>query len=121
MPYYCYVLENGETVERHFPMGGAPTKIKVCGEIARRNRAAEGVRGNVCHHIAPCRKNRGWPMEPCFASGVHASQAQELRDFYKKHGMNVEVNNDGDPIYESAVQRKKALQLRGMHDRASYD
>ena len=59
------------------------------------------------------------PLE-CFASGVHASQAQDLRDFFHNHGESVEVTNNGDPVYTSANQRKRCLKLRGFVDKSSY-
>jgi len=59
-----------------------------------------------------------FPYE-CWVSGVHASQAQELRDFFAKHGEHPEVTSDGNPIYESRRQRKRLLKLRGMCDRGS--
>lgn len=60
-------------------------------------------------------------MEPCCASGVHASQAQELREHLADRGCPTEVTTDGDPIYTSAAHRKKALKCRGMFDKASFN
>ncbi len=64
--------------------------------------------------------SRVWKPIECCASGVHASQAGELREFFRKHGESVEVTADGNPVYESASQRKRLLKLRGLHDRNSY-
>jgi len=61
----------------------------------------------------------GWPIE-CYASGVNANQAQELRDFFKTHGCPTEVTANGDPVYRDANHRKRALKLRGFCDKASY-
>jgi len=93
-------------------MGEAPTTIRKDGKTGKRNRRAErvAVPGASC-----------WPMKPCVASGVHPSQAQKLRDYFKKHGLNVQVNDNGDPIYESVAQRKRALKIRGIHDNTSFD
>jgi hypothetical protein len=65
------------------------------------------------------RVNCGWPLE-CYASGVHASQRQELVDFFEKHGEHVEVTKSGNPIYTSARQRKRLLALRGFFDRSAF-
>jgi hypothetical protein len=65
----------------------------------------------------PRRQVSTWPRPPCVVSGVHASQAQELRDFFKKHGEHVEVTNEGDPIYTSRRQRQRCLKMRGMVDK----
>lgn len=133
MPTYCYKSEDGEVFERNFPMSRvAPSEMIVPliiegrvikKQIFYRDYQAEAVGGIVKRTDNPVksRPKKSWPMEPCVASGVHASQAGELRDHYKKHGLNVQVNSDGDPIYESAAQRKKALKCRGMHDKASFN
>jgi len=95
-------------------MDAVPTKVSVQGKVAYRDRGAERVNTSISPTAA-------WPMAPCVGSGVNASQAQELRDFYKKHGLNVRVTNDGDPIYDDPKQRKRALKVRGLHDNNSYD
>lgn len=109
---YCYTTEDGVTVERACPMGHAPARVFVEGKVARRDYQAEHVT------VPP---TAGWPMEPCVGSGVNAAQAGELREFFKKHGENVQITNDGDPIYENAAQRKRLLKLRGLHDRSSFN
>lgn len=65
------------------------------------------------------RKNRTYPLE-CEASGVQPHQAGELRQEFRKHGLSVAVSKEGNPIYEDAGQRRKALACRGFHDRNSY-
>ena len=92
-------------------MGDAPKSILLDdGRVALRDFAAE--------HTSR-RAGSGWPMT-CFASGVHASQADELRRYLADRGCPTEVTRDGDPVYTSASHRKKALKLRGMYDRQSY-
>lgn len=93
-------------------MGEAPESIVLeDGTKATRDFSAEWQ---------PRRAGGGWPMEPCFASGVNACQAQELRDFLGKRGCETEVTPDGDPIYRDANHRKRALKLRGIRDNSSY-
>ena len=109
MPMYCY--RNGRNViTRWFPVSHHPKEIHHKGKTYRRDFTAEGVG-------VPASK--GWPME-CVASGVAPSQAQELRDYYRKHGVPTEVTADGNPIYRNAAHRRKALKVRGMHDKASF-
>ena len=113
MPIYCYKTADGEVVDRVFAMGKAPEAITLDdGRPAERNFQAEH---------SPRTAGGGWPMEPCFASGVNASQAGELREFFAKHGCKTEVTSDGDPIYISPSHRKRALKVRGIHDKASYN
>ncbi len=111
MTTYCYTTEDGRTEDHYFPMGTAPGKVKFRdGSLARRDISAE-------HR--PLRAGGGWPLT-CYASGVNPNQAQELRDFYKKHGFRCDVNNGGDPVYESSSHRKAALKLRNLHDKNSF-
>ena len=126
MPIYCYKSDNNEIVDRFFPMGEAPENIVLeDGTTARRDFQAEGVTGQMVGTENPVKNrkhpSRPWPMAPCVASGVHASQAQELRDHLAERGVPTKVTNDGDPIYTSAAHRKRALKVRGFHDRASFD
>lgn len=128
MPTYCYRTEEGDIIERVFLMGKAPEEIELfeCslyGPVAVRDYGAEGVSGTVVGTDNPTRRSkprRPWPMAPCVASGVHASQAQELRDHLADRDCPTEVTKDGDPIYTSAAHRKKALKIRGFHDKVSY-
>jgi hypothetical protein len=107
---YCYTADF-DTVERFFRMGEAPQSIRLeDGRVATRDYRAERIG-------MPARK--GWPLE-CFASGVHESQAGELRDFFAKHGESITVTKDGNPVYTSPAQRKRALKLRGLCDRNSF-
>lgn len=122
MPVYCFTSNGGETVEEIFRMGEVPESISVefrhgaDDEIFReeyfRDRTAEWKGG-------PRSGGKGWPIV-CYASGVHADQAQELRDHFKKHSVDCDVTPDGDPIYRNHQHRKKALACRGLHDRASF-
>lgn len=109
MPTYCY--RRGEkVVTRVFSVAERPHSIMIGGKEYVRSFADErpGVPST-----------KGWPLE-CVASGVHPSQAGELREFYRKNGCPTEVSEDGNPIYRDATHRRKALKLRGFKDKASY-
>ena len=110
MPTYCYETADGVLVEKFFPIGKAPRFVRVGKKLARRSFAAErkGVPSPRC-----------WPME-CFASGVNASQAGELRAYLANHGVPTEVTPDGDPVYRSAAHRRKALKVRGLFDKSAF-
>ena len=105
MPTYCYRHSSKGIIERFFPMGEAPQAIHLDGLTANRDYQAERV-------SVPATK--GWPMEPCCASGVHPKQAQELRDGLREAGVPTEVRESGDPVYTSAAHQKKALKVRGF-------
>ena len=114
MPYYCFTVKDKTlTVDEFFKMGEAPGKIRlVDGREAFRDYCAE--------HQTHRRSGAGWPFE-CIASGVAPSQAQELRDFYKKHNEHVTVTSDGNPVYETPRDRRRLLKLRGLHDKSDFN
>ena len=109
MPMYCYSRDN-HVVERFYHMGDAPDKIRVNNMTYHRDLAAE-------HIGVPPEGN--WPIE-CIGSGVHADQAQELRDYYKEHGLNIEVSKNGNPIYKSAKEQREGLKCRHMINKSSF-
>jgi hypothetical protein len=45
---------------------------------------------------------------------VHPSQAEELRQFHKSHGVSAEVANDGSVTFESRREYIRALNCRGI-------
>lgn len=92
-------------------MGEAPKSIWIDNILAHRDFQAE---------MSPKVAGRGWPMEPCYGSGVNAAQAGELRKYLSDRGVPTEITSEGDPVYTSAGHRKKALAARGMHDNAAY-
>lgn len=112
MSIYCFSTKSGEVFEESFPFGRAPRTITLPnGEVADRDFSAE-------HN--PRRAGSGWPLE-CVGSGVNAAQAGELREFFQTHGCPTEVSRDGNPIYRDPQHRKRALKLRGFHDRNSFN
>ena len=110
MAIFCYANKSGRVVDREFSVGKAPVRVIQDGEFFKRSYAAEQQSGPSL---------KGWPIE-CFASGVHSEQAQELRDFFRERGVPTEVTKDGDPVYRDARHRKRALAIRGLHDRNSF-
>ena len=112
---YAYKTPRGEVVWRSWTLeelgeAGPPVEIEVGGEKAKRSYQAE--RSGV-------QSPRGWPLV-CVASGVNASQAQELREEFKRVGVPTEVTADGDPVYTSPEHRRRALRARGFFDRGAY-
>lgn len=93
-------------------MGKAPSKVTLPNGCV-------AVRDYKSEH-APRRAGGGWPFS-CFASGVNAAQAGELREFFAERNFDCQVTNDGDPVYRNPKHRKEALKLRGFYDRASFD
>jgi len=119
MGTYCYRCPDGTLIEQMYPRGEAPDTVVVNGITAYRDRQVELGALSI---TVPRRgiAGRSWPMT-CPASGVHPRQAGELRELLKKKGCPTEVTPDGDPIYTSPAHRRKALRLRGLHDKNSFD
>lgn len=111
MPVYCYVTKKGEVHDLVFPIGQAPVTVMVGKNMPARR--------SFAHENKSVPASSGWPME-CYASGVHPSQAGELRKLFVDKGVPTEVTKNGDPIYLNAKHRKKALRARGFVDKASY-
>ncbi|MBQ2628939.1 MAG: hypothetical protein IJG13_04605 [Kiritimatiellae bacterium] len=109
MAVYCFRHGN-KVVERSFPISERPKFITIGGVRYYRSIGDEGPG-------VPA--TAGWPLE-CVASGVAPSQAGELRKFYSDHGCPTEVTRDGNPVYRDAAHRRRALKLRGFHDRAAF-
>jgi len=114
MATYCYKTEDGEVVERFFPMKEEIPKLIELpdGRLAKRSFSAEGGAGKRSG-------GTGWPLE-CEASGVHPSQRKELADFLNKRGVPTEVSANGNPLYRNPHHRRNVLKARGLHDRNSY-
>lgn len=113
MPRYSFVTEDGEQVEHICSWQERPETITLDdGRVAKFDFAAQ-----IRSQMRPATK--GWPMT-CYASGVHASQAEDLRQYFRQHGCPTEVTNSGDVVYTSAAHRKRALKCRGMRDRSSF-
>jgi len=120
MRVYCYKTEDNLIVDRTFPVGQAPKSIVLPdGKVAIRDYQAE-AQGMLCTVKGSTSSRKpAWP-QVCYASGVHPGQANELRQHLRERGCPTEVTKGGDPIYTSAAHRKKALKIRGMHDRNSF-
>ncbi len=122
MPVYCFSTESGEVTERQYPRDRVPEAIVVLTkdgkwvEYANRDYRAENVRGSIG---AGRTKLSGWP-QTCFASGVNANQADELRDHLARRGCPTEVTEKGDVVYTSAAHKRKALKVRGICDKSAF-
>jgi len=111
MPIYCYQEgETGRICERVFRIGTAPKFFKEDRRLYTRCFQAEN---------ASVPATAGWPFA-CYASGVNASQAGELRTLLANKGVPTEVTSDGDPVYRDPAHRRKALKARGYVDKSSY-
>ena len=112
MPIYCYQDRKGKIHERNF---SSASPVPACIVLTGGSKAKRCFQAET-KSFPP---TKGWPLT-CCASGVHASQAQELRDHLASKGVPTEVTRDGDPVYRDAQHRRKALKVRGMVDKSSF-
>ena len=108
----CYTTDDGkapETVERRYPSGKAPRKVKIAGgRWAYRDIAAE--------HQGTKPKPGTWPMHSDFA-GVNPSQNREAYEHSVREGVPTEFDKTGAAIFTSREHRKKYLKIAGLYDR----
>lgn len=108
----CYTTDDAQppvTVERQYPSGKSPKKVKISGgRWAYRDIVAE-QRG--------MKPNPGiWPMHSDFA-GVHPNQCQEAYDHSVRNGVPTEFDKTGAAIFTSRKHRKDYLRIAGLYDR----
>lgn len=70
----------------------------------------------ISKHPTGSHKPKGWPMN-CEASGCHPSQVGEFTKMMSDEGVPTDFTPDGRAIYTSRSHRRKALKVRGMHDK----
>ena len=110
MPCYTYITDDGEQVEHSCSVREYQAEIQLeDGRIAKRDYKADFPTLN--RPLPTC-----WPMKPCISTGVNVAQEGELRNFYKKHNLPIEVK-DGNPIYTSQKQMEKDFKLRRYVDK----
>lgn len=111
MAVYSYSADNGHTVDRTFPIGKAPRRIKLKGRTYRRDYRAEW------RHHRDGEHSKLWPMRSD-AFGVGIDQVGEAAAHMKKMGVPTEFDPaTGEAIFRSRGHRKRALQVEEMYDR----
>lgn len=107
MPYYCYETTGGDVIERYYPLGQAPRRIRVKGKIAVRSITAE--------HATFKDTPGAWPKES-WAMGVHPSQAAQAAALDISLGVPTRYNAKGRPVYTDREHRARHLRAHGMRD-----
>jgi hypothetical protein len=114
MPMYCYTTKDGQTVERSFPMGEAPEKVRVKGKVARRDYTAESKGGM---------KSSCWPMVADLSCAIDADQVAEARAYDKFAECPTEyVPVEGSPgefapKLDNPHHRKRYMEAHALFDR----
>lgn len=111
MATYSYSADNGHTIDRIFPMGKAPRRVKFKGRTYRRN-----YRGEWRRH-RDGERAKLWPMRSdAFGVGIH--QVAEATAHMKKMGVPTEFDPaTGEAVFRSGLHRKRAVEVEGMFDR----
>ena len=111
-----YVYRNqatGEALEKVYPLGKAPRRIRRDGRHYVRDIAAEhGQRAEVSRGL--------WPKVST-AAGCHPDQIGEFEAFDKQHGLKgAEYLPNGDVKFFSKRARDRWLSGHGLIDRSAY-
>ncbi len=106
MPTYCY--SNGNAViERFYPMGEAPRKIRKGGKTFRRDFQAERP---------GARPPGNWPMLSD-AMGCDESQVKDAEAESVKMGVPTHFTKEGCAVFTSPEHRKRYCEAFGFFDR----
>lgn len=114
MPMYCFRNQaDGEVIERVYPIGKAPRRVRCNGKHYVRDIAAEhGQRSHVACSL--------WP-KTSLAAGCHPDQIPEFKQHDREHGVTgITYTPDGDVQYASAKSKRDWLRAHGMIDRKAY-
>lgn len=112
MPLYCFTTKDGQTVERMFPMGECPEKVRVGGKVAKRDYQAESKGG-----MLPA----NWPMVSDMAFGYAPEQMAEVLKHDKESGLHgteyKKVDGEYSPVFTNPHHRTRYCRAHGMFDR----
>lgn len=109
MVTYSYITDDGELFERQFRMGSARRSIRL----------PDGRRASRCFAADHVRKRSGkcWPRFSD-ALGVHPDQIPEAVAEYKRNGVKVEFNAEGQLKMDNRSHQNDVLKAGGW---ANYD
>lgn len=106
---YCYATDDAgvtQRMEKTYPMGKAPPRVRHGGRVYYRDLVAE----NAGTQMPSC-----WPMKSD-AMGVHPSQIAETQATLAKHGVSTEFDREGTPILRDRAHRRKHARVFGYYD-----
>lgn len=112
MATYCYTTNDGQTVERTYPIGQMPKTVKVGRKVARLDVGAM--------HSLQRGGQHGYPYwsDAFFAN---PEVQQQWIDHYAKNGIkDVEFHKDGRLKVNSAEHRRALMKANGYVDFNSY-
>lgn len=119
--FYDFVNENGESIEREYPIGKAPGFIVVDGCRYERD-----ILGAVMSCNTAVKNWNGVGRNPCStwprsstAMGIAAEDVPSAMAHDRKHGVPTEYTREGDPILTSKGHEKRYMDLHGFAHRGS--
>jgi hypothetical protein len=116
MATYCYSTDDGETVERQFPLGKAPRTVSVergKGQwvLAHRDFRAEHGQRSSLGDLYPTIS---------VSMGVHPNEIEQTKRQLAAAGIPTEFDARGNAKIESYSHRKKLMKHVGMVDKDTY-
>jgi hypothetical protein len=128
MPTYCYKREdNGEIVEKFFPIGKAPQSIEFNVINTTGSTIAKAVTHVTAHRniVAEQRKSKPrnagqWPRES-HAFGCAPHQAKAFTEKTAAMGVPTEFSKEtGCAVIKSESHQRKLLRAMDMHNKDAY-
>lgn len=111
MPQYVYTNEeNGESVQRVYPMTRIPRTIRVKGLVYHRDIAAE--------HGGFKNTPGNWPQKS-WSVGVHPSQIKEAYAESVRNGVPTDFAPNGDRIFRDRKHRADWCKANNTFDRSA--
>lgn len=107
MPVYVYSDPRGRSIERTYPAGKAPKKVRHKGRTYVRDIAAE--------HRGPMVSPNAWPMRS-LALRCHPSQRRRMMEIYRDRGAPTWIDERGFPVITGRKHRNKLLEIHGAYD-----
>ncbi len=113
---YLYVHKSGETIERQYPSGKQPGRVRKNGRVFKLDLAATWRGGSTM------KGGRPWPLE-CHALAVHPSQQKAAQEAAAKNGVETEYRSNGRqavPIIKDRSHYRRFLKFRGAFNKESF-
>jgi hypothetical protein len=111
MSTYCFVTDDGEVLERQYPIGMCPHSVSVDGKYAVRSHEHEWNRSSTMRSVNPWAKHRSVSL------GVSPSQVKEAEKWHAERGVPTRFNDQGEALITSAKHQRDVCRIRGLFNK----
>lgn len=110
-----FFLDGVPITEAEYRSGKVPEDFEARRRVAQQERIAQQKKVPMCATAISTAK----PLKSD-ALAIHSSQREKIMARNKRHGINVEYDRQGRPVFTDAGQRKKLCKLEGVRQLNSY-